>query len=90
MTPEQKIANGIRTALASCGINVSQLKVTDYSPKVFGNHVARVETSTGAVQIVFDRQYELDFQSSGIDPERKPEIIAALTREFSAAIRAGL
>lgn len=90
MTPEERIASGIRKALASCGIEASWVKVTDYDPQVFGNHVAHVETTTGVVQIIFDRQYELNFLESGIASEREPEIKAALSREFSAAIDAGL
>jgi hypothetical protein len=90
VTPEEKIGEGVRTALESVGIGVSQVEITDYRPAVFGNHVARVETTDGMIRAIFDRQYELDLLDSRIAPERAPEIKRALAAEFSAAIRAGL
>jgi hypothetical protein len=90
VTPEVRLATGIQKALASAGIEATQVKVTAYDPHAFGNHIAHVETTSGAIEVVFDRQYELDLMESGIAPARAPDITAALSHEFSALINAGL
>ena len=90
MRAEEKIGDGIRRALERVGIVVTHVEVTDYSPKLFGNHVAHARTKEGAVEVIFDRCYELDLLESRIAPELGPATKRALAREFSAAIRASL
>ena len=90
VSPKDQIAHCIRTALESCEVVVSSVTVTHFMRESFGNHVAHAETIAGPIRIVFDRRYELNLQKSSIAQDREPEIVAALAREFSAAIRAGL
>jgi hypothetical protein len=79
---EDRIANCIRAALESKGVNVLKVVVSDYDPASFGDHFARVETSDGTILVIHDRQYEVNLMDSRIAPQRIPEIKRSLTAKF--------
>jgi len=75
---EQRLSNRIRRGLSRVGIHASQVQISEYSPQVFGNHIADVRTDHGLIQVVFDRQYEVNALDSDIPPRRIAELQEAL------------
>jgi len=57
------------------------VQISEYSPQVFGNHIADVQTDDGLIQVVFDRQYEVNLLDSGIPPQRIAELQEALNNQ---------
>ena len=78
---EQRLSDQIRRGLSRVGIHASRVQISEYSPQVFGNHIADVQTDDGLIQVVFDRQYEVNLLDSGIPPQRIAELQEALNNQ---------
>jgi hypothetical protein len=72
----------IIAALSSVGITCQALDISSYDPMVFGNLVAKAETSIGSLSIVYDRGFYVEAQQTGTDIM---QIVKALEQHKKAA-----
>jgi len=72
----------IIAALSSVGITCQALDISSYDPMVFGNLVAKAETSIGSLSIVYDRGFYVEARQTGTNII---QIVKALEQHKKAA-----
>lgn len=74
----------IIAALSSVGITCRTLDISSYDPMMFGNLVAKAETSIGELNIVYDRGFFVAAQQA--DAAILDQIAEALAQHKRAAL----
>ena len=66
------------------------VRITDYSERHFGNHIANVTTDDGNIRVIFDKKYEVELLESAIPIRRSFKLQRMLDEEWQRDARTEL